>query len=149
MKRMHSLHQSPSGALLLPASRASENIELRLNPDQQIEGHDTLSINENLRASEISEGNDNTPRLASHESVSQTSSAEALNSQANQTVSANALDEGHEIPSINKWIGSTVAVLAIISAGIFFALQYRLAIVANTLSLEESCRSHPVCMRLR
>lgn len=37
-----------------------------------------------------------------------------------------------------------LAVLTLVTAGIYFALQYGLSAEANRLSLRESCRSHPV-----
>jgi hypothetical protein len=38
----------------------------------------------------------------------------------------------------------SLAILALITAGIYFALQYELSVEANNLALRESCRSHPV-----
>jgi hypothetical protein len=135
------LVQYPSGQVGGPpllASQASENIELGPKLDKHIEG------DENRRTFESSQGDSNVPNLHSHES-------EALNQQANQNACQPTPDKDRETPSRQKWIGSTIAVLAIISTGIFFGLQYHqangLALIANTLAVEESCRSHPVCTR--
>jgi hypothetical protein len=48
--------------------------------------------------------------------------------------------------------GYIISILGIISAALFFGMQYKqsnaLAITSNTLAIEESCRSHPVIINL-
>lgn len=51
-------------------------------------------------------------------------------------------------PKTRSRTGYVISILGVISAAIFFGLQYQqsnaLAIKANNLAIEESCRSHPV-----
>jgi hypothetical protein len=42
----------------------------------------------------------------------------------------------------------SLAIVALVTAGIYFALQYELSVEANHLALRESCRSHPVSLCL-
>lgn len=46
---------------------------------------------------------------------------------------------------IKEWLNSIMAVIAVMTAAIYFYFQYQQSSYANRLTLEETCRAHPVC----